>query len=91
MNRELRSPQTSHVNVHCSRRRSVAPGLCLTNEDAQKQWESYADDRQQQIVEGTAMRRLGTASDISNAVMFFASGSSGWCSGQVLEVNGGGR
>ena len=25
MNRELRSPQTSHVNVHCSRRRSVAP------------------------------------------------------------------
>lgn len=37
------------------------------------------------------MRRLGTAADIANAVMFFASESSGWCSGQVLEVNGGGR
>ena len=56
-----------------------------------RQWDGYTAERQRSIVEGTAMRRLGTAADIANAVMFFASESSGWCSGQVLEVNGGGR
>lgn len=68
---------------------SVAPGLCLTNENSERQWNGYSDEKQKQIVRGTAMQRLGNASDIANAVLFFASEASGWCSGQVLEVNGG--
>ena len=68
---------------------SVAPGLCLTNKASQAQWESYTNEKQNNILNSTAMKRLGNASDIANAVMFFASDMSGWCSGQVLEVNGG--
>ena len=70
---------------------SVAPGLCLTNPDARAQWESYTKERQDQILSGTALRRLGCASDIADAVLFFASGASEWVTGQILEVNGGGR
>lgn len=70
---------------------SVAPGLCLTNPDAKKQWDGYTKARQEQIVSGTALRRLGSASDIADAVLFFTSDASRWISGQILECNGGGR
>ena len=42
-----------------------------------------------QLVEGIALRRMGEAQDIANAVMFFASDLAGYVSGQVLPVNGG--
>ncbi|MDT8266498.1 SDR family oxidoreductase, partial [Roseomonas sp. DSM 102946] len=32
---------------------------------------------------------LGTAQDIANAVLFFASPLASWISGEVLSVNGG--
>ncbi len=38
----------------------------------------------------TPVRRLGEASDIAGAVLYFASPVSEWVSGQVLMVNGGG-
>ena len=38
---------------------------------------------------GSRLKRLGTAQDIANAVLFFASDFAGWISGQVLQVDGG--
>ena len=35
------------------------------------------------------MKRLGTAQDISNAVVFFASDLAAFVNGQVLAVDGG--
>ena len=35
------------------------------------------------------MKRLGTAQDIANSVVFFASGLAGFVNGQVLAVDGG--
>ena len=35
------------------------------------------------------MKRLGTAQDIANSVMFFASELAGFENGQVLAVDGG--
>ena len=36
-----------------------------------------------------AMKRLGTAQDIANSVVFFASDLAGFVNGQVLAVDGG--
>jgi 3-oxoacyl-[acyl-carrier protein] reductase len=68
---------------------SVAPGFILTNEATEKQWESYGPDGQRALVDRIAMKRLGSAEDIANAVVFFASELAGFVNGQILQVDGG--
>ena len=68
---------------------SVAPGFIRTNAATEAQWDSYGPAGQQALVERIAMQRLGTAEDIANAVIFFASGLAGFVNGQVLQVDGG--
>ncbi len=68
---------------------SVAPGFIRTNAATEKQWESYGPDGQMALVERIAMKRLGNAQDIANAVVFFASDLAGFVNGQVLQVDGG--
>ena len=73
-----------NINVN-----SVAPGFVRCNPTTEAQWESYGPEGQQRLVEGIALRRLGTPEDIANAVLFFASDQAGWITGQVLSVDGG--
>ena len=68
---------------------SVAPGFVRTNEATEKQWASYGPDGQKALVEGIAMKHLGTAQDIANAVVFFASDLASFVNGQILQVDGG--
>lgn len=68
---------------------AVAPGFVRSNPSTERQWQSYGAQGQQRLVEGIHLRRLGQASDIANAVLFFASEQAGWISGQVLSVDGG--
>jgi 3-oxoacyl-[acyl-carrier protein] reductase len=68
---------------------NVAPGFVRSNPTTERQWESYGEEGQKRLVEGLALRRLGTADDIAHAVLFFASDYAGWITGQVLSVNGG--
>ena len=68
---------------------NVAPGFVRSNPTTEKQWESYGEEGQQRLVESLWLRRLGRASDIAHAVLFFASDYAGWITGQVLSVNGG--
>ncbi len=68
---------------------SVAPGFIRTNAATEKQWDSYGADGQVALVQRIAMRRLGTAQDIANAVVFFASDLAGFVNGQILQVDGG--
>ena len=68
---------------------AVAPGLFPVSPGTRKQWESYGPEGQRRVIEGIALRRMGEAQDIANAVLFFASDLASFVSGQVLPVNGG--
>jgi len=68
---------------------NVAPGFVRSNPTTEKQWESYGADRQRALIEGIALKRLGTPEDIAAGVLFFASESAGWITGQVLSIDGG--
>ena len=68
---------------------SIAPGFVRSNPSSERQWQSYGPEGQRSMIERIAMRRLGTAEDIANAVMFLVSEHAGWITGQVLSVDGG--
>jgi 3-oxoacyl-[acyl-carrier protein] reductase len=68
---------------------NVAPGFVLANPATEAQWASYGPRGQQALVEGIALKRLGTPEDIAWGVLFFASDQAGWITGQVLAIDGG--
>ncbi|MEP7347041.1 MAG: SDR family oxidoreductase [Gemmatimonadaceae bacterium] len=68
---------------------NVAPGFVRSNAATERQWESYGDQGQRDLVERIALRRLGTPDDIAYGVLFFASDFANWITGQVLSIDGG--
>lgn len=68
---------------------NIAPGFVLSNPNSIRQFESYGEAGQKALVERFALKRLGSAEDIANGVLFFASEYAGWITGQVLSIDGG--
>ncbi len=68
---------------------AVAPGFVRSNPTTERQWQSLGEQGQRDLVERIALRRLGTAGDIADAVLFLASDRAAWITGQVLRVDGG--
>jgi 3-oxoacyl-[acyl-carrier protein] reductase len=68
---------------------SIAPGFVLSNPTSIAQFERYGEDGQRRLIESIATRRLGTAEDIANGVLFFVAEESSWVTGQVLSIDGG--
>ena len=68
---------------------NVAPGFVRSNPTTERQWQSYGEEGQRKLLDGIALRRLGSVDDIANGVMFFASDAAGWVTGQTLSVDGG--
>ncbi|WPZ33858.1 SDR family oxidoreductase [Thalassobaculum sp. OXR-137] len=68
---------------------SVAPGFMPTSPDYVRQWKSYGEEGQAALVKSIPMGRIGTPTDIANAVLFFASDHAEWITGQTLRVSGG--
>ncbi len=68
---------------------AIAPGFVLSNPSTVRQWDSYGEQGQRELVEGIAVRRLGTVDDIAHGVRFFVSESSSWVTGQTLSIDGG--
>ena len=68
---------------------SVAPGFVRSNPASERQWHAMKAEGQAALLESMATRRLGSVDDIVHAVLFFASGQSGWITGQILSVDGG--
>jgi 3-oxoacyl-[acyl-carrier protein] reductase len=72
------------VTVNC-----IAPGFVLSNPTTQRQWESYGDDGQAELVARIATRRTGVPEDIARGALFFVAPDAGWVSGQILSIDGG--
>ena len=72
------------ITVNC-----IAPGFILSNPTTERQWASYGEAGQRELVAGIATRRLGKPGDIANGVLFFASERSSWVTGQTISIDGG--
>ena len=72
------------ITVNC-----IAPGFVRSNDNTERQWQSYGVDGQQALLNGIALKRLGTPADIAHGVLFFASDYAGWISGQTIAIDGG--
>jgi 3-oxoacyl-[acyl-carrier protein] reductase len=68
---------------------SIAPGFILSNPSSRRQWESYGEKGQAQLLGRIHTRRLGTPEDIAAAAAFLTSDEAGWITGQILSVDGG--
>ena len=68
---------------------SIAPGFILSNPSSRRQWESYGEQGQAQLLGRIHTRRLGAPEDIAAAAAFLASEEAGWITGQILSVDGG--
>jgi len=68
---------------------NVAPGFVRSNAATERQWESYGEQGQRDLVNRIALKRLGTADDIAFGVLFFASDQANWITGQVISIDGG--
>lgn len=68
---------------------AIAPGFVRSNPTTERQWQSYGPEGQKRLVESIHRRRLGEATDIAQAALFFASPASDWVTGQILSVDGG--
>jgi 3-oxoacyl-[acyl-carrier protein] reductase len=73
-----------NITVNC-----IAPGFVRSNANTEKQWQSYGEDGQRLLVEGIALKRLGTPQDIAHGVLFMASEYAEWMTGQVVSIDGG--
>jgi 3-oxoacyl-[acyl-carrier protein] reductase len=68
---------------------SVAPGFIRTTAETERDWDSLGEAGQKALVANLALKRLGSAEDVGNAVLFFASEQAAWITGQILLVDGG--
>jgi 3-oxoacyl-[acyl-carrier protein] reductase len=68
---------------------NIAPGFVRSNPTTERQWQSYGEQGQRELVDRIALKRLGTPNDIAHGVLFFASEQAGWITGQVLSIDGG--
>ncbi|MFN7978634.1 MAG: SDR family NAD(P)-dependent oxidoreductase [Vicinamibacterales bacterium] len=68
---------------------NIAPGFVRSNPTTERQWQSYGEEGQRQLIERIALKRLGSPDDIAHGVLFFASDHAGWITGQVLSIDGG--
>jgi 3-oxoacyl-[acyl-carrier protein] reductase len=68
---------------------TIAPGFVRSNPATERQWEAMGEQGQRALVERLALKRLGTAEDIAQGVLFFASDLAGWVTGQTLSIDGG--
>lgn len=68
---------------------AVAPGPIETEGFVLKTKLGIDPEKNQRVIDATAMRRMGTPRDIAMAITFLASDEAAFITGQVVPVNGG--
>jgi 3-oxoacyl-[acyl-carrier protein] reductase len=66
------------------RANGVAPHAIETEMSAQ-----WSEEKRREIITGIPLGRLGRPEDVAQAVLFLASGSASFITGEILDVNGG--
>lgn len=69
----------SGIRVNC-----VSPGVIMTD-----MMSSFSQDTLNELKEETPLNKLGSSTDVANAVLFLADEKAEFITGQVLSVNGG--
>ena len=77
------------LGAHGIRVNCVAPGFVRSNPASERQWQAMGEAGQQRLVDGIALRRIGTPEDIARAVLFFCGDDAGYVTGQTISVDGG--
>ena len=73
----------------------ICPGMTVPKEEVSKasMWKDvgqfFTPEVQEKMKGAYALRRLGTAEEVANAVVFFASDAASFITGQTLSVSGG--
>lgn len=68
---------------------NVAPGFVRSNPSTEKQWQAMGEAKQQMLLDGISLHRLGTAEEIAYPILFFASDYASYISGQIISADGG--
>jgi 3-oxoacyl-[acyl-carrier protein] reductase len=68
---------------------NIAPGFVRSNPTTEKQWQSYGQQGQAELLDNIALKRLGSPADIADGVLFLASDYARWITGQVISIDGG--
>lgn len=69
---------------------AVAPGIILSGPRLEKMWYGRkTEEEREQYLQRIPLRRLGTMSEVTNAVLFLCSDLSNYITGITLDVNGG--
>jgi len=70
--------------VRAASRQRDCPRICDTDMTAQ-----LSEEQQQRLIQQVPVGRLGTTSDIAQAVKFLASPHASYITGETLHINGG--
>jgi len=67
---------------------AVAPGITLT-ERITKKWQNRSVEEQEEILAKIPLKRLGKPEEVAEAIVFLASDSASYITGNTIDVNGG--
>jgi 3-oxoacyl-[acyl-carrier protein] reductase len=73
--------QLARYEIHVN---GVAPHAIETEMSAQ-----WSEERRKEIIASIPLGRLGKPEDVAEAVLFLASASASFITGEILDVNGG--
>jgi 3-oxoacyl-[acyl-carrier protein] reductase len=73
-----------HIRVN-----SINPGMVITEGTTATGMSTSESDFRKQLESQTPLGRIGQPADIAPAVVFLASGDSGWITGETLYISGG--
>ncbi len=68
---------------------AIADYFIIAAGSSNVQVKAIADEVKEKMAKNYPLRRLGTADEVANAVVFLASDAASWITGQAISVDGG--
>jgi NAD(P)-dependent dehydrogenase (short-subunit alcohol dehydrogenase family) len=68
---------------------AIAPGVFISGPRVEKVWLARTEEDRKEMLDKIPLRRLGTAEEIANVIVFLASDESNYMTGTTIDVNGG--